>query len=449
MSSSALVLAAVAVTQVAAAAKWNIGNFKPRAEVAVDPNGRLPQVELDAALHSSLLALRLVEKAEQGATPEEAMAEAQKLLDADDQHDASIWKHAVLSLGGSQTEAEEIAKPIHHSLTEKGDGDAAADGGAQDGDYVLLLMQHDLQQLDLAQSAFADALTVSEDTVKEITPHVKLYDDWTRLHGGLVQLHGRTANADNGTMEASEILEGLGGADRAARNFTANATAAANTDADAGSADGENVLRLMEHDMALLQRAENEYSNAIGTMERTAAEVKKHEELYADFVKALQEHHAKGSKLTLGNSVNGPAKVDLAEVQQLVSSIAKATAFCQDAAVKAKKAQEDGTAPPVSKLLDQTRQLWAGAMALMEAAAQPQQQAAALVELRALMDPSSEVAKATKERVLHKIRSEQPDTSSSPDERLAHEVDSADGIVADVTTAERHMKEQLDSITPP
>lgn len=449
MSSSALVLAAVAVTQVAAAAKWNIGNFKPRAEVAVEPNGRLPEVELDAALHSSLLALRLVEKAAQGATPEEAMAEAQKLLDADDQHDANIWKHAVLSLGGSQAEADEIAKPIRHSLTEKGDGDEAEEG-PQDGDYVLLLMQHDLQQLDLAQSAFADALTVSEDTVKEIAPHVKLYDDWTRLHGGLVQLHGSTANADNGTIEASQILEGLGGADRAARNFTANATAAAATDEDAGSADGENVLRLMEHDMALLQRAENEYSNAIGTMERTAAEVKKHEDLYADFVKALQEHAKKSSKLTLGNSVNGPAKkVDLAEVKQLVSAIAKATAFCQDAAVKAKKAQEDGTAPPVSKLLDQTRQLWAGAMALMEANAKPQQQAAALMELRALADPSSEAAKATKERVLHKIRSEQPDAGSSPDDQLAQDVDKADGIVADVTTAERHMKESLGSITPP
>ena len=50
----------------------------------------------------------------------------------------------------------------------------------EDGDYVLLLMQHDLQQMDGAQSSFEEALDTADEIIKEISPHAAVYDDWRK-----------------------------------------------------------------------------------------------------------------------------------------------------------------------------------------------------------------------------------------------------------------------------
>jgi hypothetical protein len=444
MSSSALVLASLVVTHVAAAAKWKFQEYKPPpAPAALDDLIREAESISAHPAPTSLLAESLSMLAEQGVSPEEAMAEAQKLLDADDQHDAALWRRGVLSFGGGEAAAAWNLKP--QGLSEKGAGDEKADGGAQDGDYVLLLMQHDLQQLDLAQNTFSDALTTCEDAVKEVAPHVPLYDEWTNAHGGLVQTNDggvQTTAAPVSTPDdaAGDSPDVMAGPVSFRGSFLGNQTAES-----AGSADGENVMRLMEHDMTVLQRAGNEYANSIGTMERTAAEVKKHETLYADFVKALNEHAEKSGKLTLGNSA-----LPASEVQQLVAQIANATVFCEDAAQHAKTAQEDGTAPPVSRFLESITHLWRGATALVEKAAHPDRVMPALLEMQSLADPASAASKAAKARVYEKVVQEQREREGrSPDDLLTQDVDKADHIVSDVTSAERHMREKLDAIAPP
>lgn len=394
-------------------------------------------------------------------SPEDAMQEAQRLLDSDARSDSALWRKAVYSLGGGEAEANWTVQP--GGLAERG-GPPAQDDLA-DGDYVLLLMQHDLQQLDLAQETFADALTTCEESVKEIAPHVKLYDEWTALHSSLLQDRraanvsaflwglargvqsswgaqaGRLPGTPSEQTGAFPSPPGTAGTPSTALEIAADGhplallanttqtgsnTTVATTPSD-GAANGENVLRLMEHDMVVLQRAENEYANAIGTMERTAAEVKKHDSLYADFVKSIQDHAKTQKKLTLGNSVIG--KGDLAEVQEVITMITSGAAFCQETAVHAQTAQAEGLVPPVTAMLAKTKQLWAAA-ALLE---KPH---SAFVELAAA--PGAAALKQAEQRV--------EADADTPDAQLSRDLGSADSLLAGVQHAEHRMQERLRAI---